>query len=103
MTNTARSLAQIEVAIQANRKALFRAVGGKFDTLSNASWQWAWDRQPGLLATEAALIAEYCDALYAREARKAAKAKLRHQRRVREAAARRRAVARAVAEYQMAA
>ena len=103
MTQTNRSLAQIERDIHANRKALYRAVGGKFDVMDAGAWQWAWDRQPDLYACSIALNGEYCDALYQRRERQQAKAKVRHQRRLRAAAAMRRSVARATAEYQMAA
>lgn len=98
-----RGLQEIETAIQSNRKALFRAVGGKFDVMDAAAWQWAYDRHPDLQARDTALIREYVEAMHARYARQQAKAKARHQRRVREAAQERRTLARAVAAYQMAA
>lgn len=98
-----RSLSEVERDIQANRKALYRAVGGKFDVMDAGAWQWAWDRHPDLYARSVALNAECCDALYQRRDRQQAKAKVRHQRRVRAVASARRAIADAAATYQFAA
>lgn len=101
--STTRSLSEVEHNIQTNRKALYRAVGGKFDTMSAEAWQWAWDRHPALQARDVALCHEYCAALRQREGRQASKMRSRHQRRQRALAAWRRLILRAGARYQMAA
>lgn len=98
-----RSLQEIERDIQANRKALYRAVGGKFDVFSAEAWQWAWDRHPYLYLRSVALNGDYCDALHAREARKQAKAATRHRVRAQMAARMARITRRAAAEFQCAA